>query len=221
MEQITFKDERWHLLMNLPKEVWKDVTGYESLYEVSNYGRVKAKRRFSYSGNHNVLHEYKERILKEGHSTTGYLHVTLCKNGKTKVFRISRLVAEHFIKNELNKPEVDHINTIRTDNRACNLRWVTKKENNNNPLSILHQKEAERYHPLKGKHGKDVPYSIPIIAITTDRTKTIEFESMTDASREGFSLGHIWECTNGKRKSHKGYKWYYKDEYERIKQNIA
>lgn len=221
MNEITFGHPDWYLLANLPNEDWRDINGYEELYSVSNYGRVRAKRRFSYSGNYNTLHEYKERILKEGKSSTGYLYVTLCSGGQTKMYRVSRLVAEHFIPNELNKPEVDHISTIRTDNRVCNLRWVTKKENSNNPLTIIHQKEVEKYHPLKGKHGKDVPYSIPIIAVSTDGSSVVEFESLTDASRVGFSLGHIWECTNGKRKSHKGYKWYYKDEYKRIKHGVA
>lgn len=66
----------------------------------------------------------------------GYYTFILCKDGKIRSLKAHRLVAEAFIPNEDNKPEIDHINTIRSDNRVENLRWATSKENSNNPLSL-------------------------------------------------------------------------------------
>ena len=108
------------------EEIWVDIKGYEGLYQVSNQGRVK---RLYKNG--------KIRILKPSLDNNGYLYVTLSKNNKPKIFKLHRLIAINFIPNPENKPCIDHINTIRTDNRVENLRWVTKKENSNNPLSKI------------------------------------------------------------------------------------
>lgn len=117
-------------------EIWKPVVGYEDCYMVSSFGRVKsAKRKIKHplSGEINI----KERILKQHVLSSGYLAPSpLSKNGETKTIYTHKLVAEAFIPNPENKPCIDHINTIRTDNRAENLRWVTYKENSNNPLTI-------------------------------------------------------------------------------------
>lgn len=104
------------------EEIWKDIEGYEGLYQVSNLGRVKKL----------------PTILKNSLDKQGYEVVQLVnENGKKKVLKIHRLVANAFIENTENKPQVDHINTIRNDNRVENLRWVTPKENMNNPITLL------------------------------------------------------------------------------------
>lgn len=114
-------------------EEWRPINGYEGLYEVSNLGRIKSL---------NCNHTKKEGILKLYNDKDGYLMVKLSKDKNNRLFRVHRLVAEAFIPNPENKPCVDHINTIKNDNRVENLRWVTYKENSNNPLTKKHINES-------------------------------------------------------------------------------
>lgn len=98
-------------------DFWKDIAGFEGLYQVSNVGQIKSVK----SG----------KILKpNSNNTGGYLQVALSKNGKVKRFYVHRLVAEAFLPNEDELPEVDHINSDKTDNRVANLQWISKIENN-------------------------------------------------------------------------------------------
>ena len=101
------------------KEIWKDIEGYEGLYQVSNLGRVKRNGR----------------ILKPYFGTDKYYYVSLSKDSKVTKFKIHRLVAHAFIPNPENKPTVDHINRNRIDNRVDNLRWATYTEQRSNQSS--------------------------------------------------------------------------------------
>lgn len=112
-------------------EVWKDIKGYEGLYQISNLGRVKSLKRFN-TNNANT----KDRILKPSLDRKGYLHVVLCKNNKRYNKTLHRLVAEAFIENPENKPQVNHIDEDKTNNRVSNLEWMTNKENRNHGTAI-------------------------------------------------------------------------------------
>ena len=99
------------------KEIWKDIRGYEGLYRVSNLGRVISLERIDSRGR-----IWPERLIYIGNDySKGYLVVKLCKDGKQKAYKVHRLVADAFIPNPENLPQVNHINEDKTDNRAENL----------------------------------------------------------------------------------------------------
>lgn len=133
---------RWLSLEDFEGEVWKGVKGYGSTYLVSNLGRVKSlpRRIIMKSRSGTPSHrDYDERILKLHDNLKGYLFVNI-GGRKHDRFYIHRLVAEVFLPNPHNKPEIDHVNTNRGDNRALNLKWVTKSENRKNPITYQKQK---------------------------------------------------------------------------------
>ena len=107
----------WFCLDDLPHEIWKDVYGYEGLYMVSNFGRVKS------------FHHSKIRIMSPSKSARGYLSVNLQKKGTRKLFCIQVLVARAFIANPENKPIVHHKDANPSNNCVFNLEWATYKEN--------------------------------------------------------------------------------------------
>ena len=146
-------------------EEWKDIKGYEGRYQVSNLGRVRSLDR-EYN-NRGTMVPIKGKMLSFN-NCRGYSLVSLCKDdSKPYKAKVHRLVAEAFIPNPENKPCIDHINTDRTDNRVENLRWVTRKENMDNPLT------KSKLASCRGKR---------IVATYQDGTET-SFNSILDASR--------------------------------------
>jgi hypothetical protein len=109
-------------------EIWKPVKGYEGLYKVSNMGRIKSVER--YMKNHSKLQLVPEKIKSPQDNGHGYLWVQLCKNSKCSYRYVHRLVAEAFIPNPDNKPQVNHLDYNKQNNCVDNLEWVTAKENN-------------------------------------------------------------------------------------------
>lgn len=129
-------------------ERWKPISGWEDRYEVSTLGRVRSIHReypkVSKYGVH-YIQTVPQTVLK-GHWGGGYHRVGLYRDGKSTVYSVHRLVAEAFIPNPENKPFVDHIDTDRSNNRVDNLRWVTQEENSNNPLSVEHNRMAQKQY---------------------------------------------------------------------------
>lgn len=191
-------------------EVWKDIKGYEGLYQVSNLGRVK-----SLTKKDSVGREIKGKILTLIQNQ-GYYRISLCKNGKVCNKLVHRLVADAFIPNPDNKPHIDHINTIKTDNKVDNIRWVTIKENNENPLSLSHRKRGDNHpKPFKGRVGKSHPTSKPIIQLSKDGEFIKIWESINIANTH-YNTSHISDCCGNKRNFCRGFKWGYLDDYEQI-----
>lgn len=112
--------------------IWKDVKGYEEYYEVSDTGKVRSKDRWV---NNNGTMEFRKGRELRSANCRGYRLVALCVDAKPYKAKVHRLVAEAFIPNPDNKPEVNHINTVKDDNRVENLEWCTKSENMQNPLT--------------------------------------------------------------------------------------
>lgn len=111
-------------------EVWKDIKDYEGFYQVSNLGRVKSLSRSIHDSRGYMVH-LKEKIKKPSFDKNGYPQIGLCKNGTVITRKIHRLVAEAFISNPENKPEINHKDEDKTNNCVSNLEWVTEKENVN------------------------------------------------------------------------------------------
>lgn len=190
------------------EEIWKDIEDYEG-YQVSNFGRVRSLDRYNSRG-----YWIKGCILKPIMDKKGYLNVGLSKNNQRKTFKVHRLVALHFIPNIENKPEIDHINTIKTDNTVClnedgsvnyektNLRWVTPKENSNNPLSIVNKSESKK--GIKNHRHQ------PVLQYDKDGNFIREWDTMTEAETTLKITHKIHFVCQGKRKTCGGYIWKYK-----------
>lgn len=110
-------------------EVWEDIKGYEGLYQISNLGRVKCLPKDVVSTKYGHVRHYPERIASTYSRNGGYKFVELSKDGKARKYSVHRLVAKHFISNPENKPQVNHIDGNKANNRVDNLEWVTASEN--------------------------------------------------------------------------------------------
>ena len=173
-------------------ENWKRIDDYPS-YMVSDLGRVK---------NLDYMVKGKEKILKLWKTEEGYLRVNLRKDGKQKKFSVHRLVAEAFIENVENKPLIDHINTIRDDNRVENLRWVTSRENNLNPIT------RKRY--TAGNLKSRVQFKKAVCQYSMDDVFIKEWPSATEVEKAiGINRGNISTCCHEGKGSAGGYKWKY------------
>ena len=179
-------------------EEWRDISGYENLYMVSSYGRIKSL------GN-GCSNASKEKILKpfiDNREGKGYLRVTLCKNGKTKRFQIHRLVADAFIPNINNYEQINHKNELKDDNRVENLEWCDQKYNNSFGTRIERIVKANTNHPNKSKS---------VLQYDLKGNFIKEWESTMEIDRQlGFAHTHISDCCYGRYKQSYGYKWEYK-----------
>ena len=169
-------------------EIWKDIKDYEGLYQVSNLGRVKSIPR---KGTVKT-----ERIIAGGFDGK-YTFYALSKNNRRKLILGHRLVAEAFIPNPNNLPQVNHINEIKTDNRVENLEWCDEKYNINYGTGV------ERRAVQKRKR---------IMKLTMGNKEICIYNSLTEAAKDSkASAGCISSCCNGRKdyKSAGGFKWKY------------
>ena len=174
----------------MAEEIWCTIKGYEGMYEVSDQGRVRS------------LKFGKERILRPGMDGCGYLQVGLWKNGDRNVFLVHRLVAQSFIPNPDNLPEVNHRDENKENNFVQNLEWCSDKYNTN--YGTRNQRVSE-----KNTNGK---LSKPVLQFTKDGELVGEWKSMMDVQRNlGYANQHISSCCKGKLKSAYGFIWKFKD----------
>ena len=168
-------------------EEWRDIEGYEGLYQVSNLGRVRSLNCRGHKGCMGIL---TPRL-----DGKGYEMVALYKEGKARNIKVHRLVAQAFIPNPNNYPQVNHKDENKTNNDVKNLEWCTNEYNHN-------------YGTRNERVGKSL--SKKVICITTGEI----FNSMREACRKyNISVGSMTECCQGKRKTVGGYKWeYFKEE---------
>lgn len=173
-------------------EIWKDIKDYEGLYQVSNYGNVRSLIKRTGS----II------ILKPDKTQSGYFRVTLCKNYERKRYMVHRLVAEAFIPNPNNLPQVNHKDENKTNNRLDNLEWCTPKYNINYGTCIKRFSE-------KMINNKKI--SKIVIQFTKCGEFINEYPSVSECGRNGFNIGAVAACCRGILKSHKGYIWKYKE----------
>jgi len=126
------------------KEIWKDVQGYEGIYEISNFGRVKSIERKSFNGK--GFYDRKEYIMENHLNRMGYLYVHLCKNNMGRTIAVHRLVGKHFVEKVDNKTHLNHIDGNKLNNNVNNLEWVTPKENGEHAARLF-LKANEEDHP--------------------------------------------------------------------------
>ena len=184
------------------EEIWKDILGYEGIYQVSNLGRIRSVDRVVlYSSGKKVF--MRGNNLKLRYNNSGYLYVVLSKNQTKSFFLVHRLVANAFISNISNKSEIDHINAVRDDNRVCNLRWVTKIENRNNIHTKIENKEANKLaNRSVGLLEKKV------VQMDLEETTIRVFNSLHSIEKElGYSRANIARCCKGEKKTCYGFKW--------------
>ena len=200
-------------------EEYKEIKGFEGLYEVSNEGNVRSLKR-------NI-------ILNPIIVGSGYHHVCLCKDGNHYPKRINRLVAEAFIPNPDNLPCVNHKNEIKTDNRVENLEWCDYQYNCNygtrnerigraNAISQKGKKFSEETkRKLSESQINSSSKSKPVVAVK-DGEVVMEFASTAEAERNGFVHSAVSKCCNKcfHRQGNNFYKdcyWYFKEDWEKIK----
>lgn len=146
-----------------------------------------------------------------------YLRVNLYMNGKQHRWLIHRLVAEAFIPNPDNLPQVNHKNEIKTDNRAENLEWCDYTYNINYGLRNQRASESLKKSELFIKYVESLKKNI--VQIFKDEVIKI-YQSITSVKKDGFNSGHVCLCCQGKLKSHKGFNWMYLSDYEKIHGHI-
>ena len=163
----------------MDKEIWTPVVGYEGVYEVSNMGRVR--NRFG-------------KIMMKRFNHKGYHRVYLTKNGEPKYVAVHRIVGKAFIPNPENKPQINHKNGVKTDNRVENIEWCTNEENLEHSMNVLHQNRGSK----------------PVICIETGKRYCSMRQAAIGIGAKG--CGGISACCNGKANTASGYHWRYADE---------
>ena len=184
METLKFSD--------IANEIWIPIKDYKKLYEVSNLGRIKSHKRLGTKGGILVP------ILSKS-----YYSVNLWKNGHLKIKKIHRLVCQAFLPNIENKPQINHIDGNKLNNKLSNLEWVTQAENMRHAYNIGLAKA-----PMKNRFGCNNPTSKKVRQYDKTGNFLKEYNSIKDAAAiNGLWATAISRCTKNKLKTTGGYIW--------------
>ena len=168
------------------KEIWKDIPGYKG-YQISNFGNVRSLPR-------NTNNQYNKGLIKKPNIHHGYCRMQLISDGVKKWFFVHRLVAEEFIPNPNNLPQVNHIDGNKQNNNVNNLEWCSSQENIN--------------HALKNNLFK----ATRVIQYDKQRNYIKTWDSIIKASRTlNIHKNGIQDCCKGRKKTAGGYIWRYAD----------
>ena len=192
-------------------EIWRTAIYkgviYEGLYKVSNLGRILSL---------NYKNTGRAELLNPGDDGCGYLQVCLSKNRKGKMCKVHRIVAETFLENPNNLPEVNHKDEDKTNNfvflnedgsvdkEKSNLEWKNHRDNCNHGTRNERIAKANKITHTNGKLSK------PVLQFTLDDEFVREWPSASECGRNGFNQGHVSACCRGEEKTYKGFKWCYK-----------
>lgn len=185
-------------------EEWRNIVGFEGLYQVSNYGRVRSLDRFVKGKN--GLRIVKGKILKPGKLPYGYLFVNLCKNNKVVNCRVHRLVAVAFIPNPNNLPQINHKDCNPANNSVWNLEWCDARYNLN-----YGERAIKFSQTRKGKcSGKNHPCARKVKQLSLNGSILATYDTIKEAAESTYvNRAAISMVCSGNRKTAGGYKWSY------------
>lgn len=174
------------------QEIWKNINNYNNEYAVSNLGNVRRNDSYNYKGYH-----FKERILSQQIDRLGYCRVYLTKYSKTKVFLVHRLVAQAFIPNPHNLPEVNHKDENKLNNAVENLEWCTHIYNSNYGTRV------SRIIPKTIAKTRKKIYQLSLNGDVINLWDGVNIAAKT----LGITQQNITKCYQGLRRQAGGYKW--------------
>lgn len=175
----------------MENEIWKDIPGYEGLYQASDLGRIRSLDRLAWTGKGYRLSRGK--ILSQSGHSGGYLKVALTPpSEKAKIYYVHRLIASAFLgESDLT---VNHKNENKHDNRICNLEYMSRVDN-------IHYGTGQQ-------RSKDKQRRTPVESFDLNTGETLQrYESQKEAGRHGYDQKSIWKCCHNQQESHKGVGW--------------